>query len=55
MSTVWAGLIRDESGQGMVEYAFIVAAVALIVVSALTAVGTELRTFFNDFATRLTP
>ena len=37
-----------ESGQGMVEYALILALVALVAIVALGLVGTQVNTFFSD-------
>ena len=53
MSAIVGMLWKDESGQGMVEYTFVVAFVALAVLSAITVMGSELRTFLNDFSTKL--
>ena len=43
-------IIRNERGQGMVEYGLILAAVALIVLVALTPVGTSVANIFNNLA-----
>ncbi|SBV97731.1 Flp/Fap pilin component [uncultured Eubacteriales bacterium] len=48
-------LFKDESGQGMVEYGLIIAVVALVVVVALTAVGTNLSDKFDGIKNALTP
>lgn len=53
MGTVISYLYRDESGQGVVEYALIIAIIALALASALNATGTELKAFFNDFKGRM--
>lgn len=37
----------EESGQGMVEYGLIIAAVALVVVVGVAAFGGKLNTFFT--------
>ncbi len=46
-------LWRDESGQGLVEYALIIALVAIAVIVALTALGGRInnvfRTIGNEF------
>jgi len=39
-------LVRDESGQGMVEYALIIALVAIVVIVTLTDVGTAVMERF---------
>jgi len=40
----------NKRGQGMVEYGLILAAVALIVLVALTPVGTAVANIFNNLA-----
>ena len=39
---------RDESGQDLSEYALLTGLVALVAVSAITQVGTTIRTVFWD-------
>ncbi len=39
-------LMKDESGQGMVEYGLILALVAVVVIGALTLLGGGLEGFF---------
>jgi pilus assembly protein Flp/PilA len=41
-------LKRDESGQGMVEFALILALVAIIVIIALIATGGQVRNLYSD-------
>ncbi len=43
-------LIRDEEGQSLVEYAFVVMLVALVCVGALTAIGFWLSGHLSSFA-----
>lgn len=38
--------LEEESGQDLLEYALLVALVALVVVGAVTSVGTTLNTVF---------
>lgn len=40
-------LWRDESGQGLVEYALIIALVAIAVIVALTALGGRINNVFK--------
>ena len=42
--TAW--LYRDEEGQGMAEYGLILALIAIVVIVALTALGTKLSSVF---------
>ncbi|HET7737367.1 MAG TPA: Flp family type IVb pilin [Tepidiformaceae bacterium] len=44
---------RDEEGQGLVEYGLIIALIALVVVVALTAVGTDVNGIFEEISTTL--
>ncbi|MGE5329036.1 MAG: Flp family type IVb pilin [Deltaproteobacteria bacterium] len=42
--------IKNKRGQGMVEYGLILAAIALIVIVAMTPVGTSVANIFNNLA-----
>lgn len=44
---------EKEEGQGMVEYGLIIALVAIVVIVALAAVGTELDTIFGEITSGL--
>lgn len=48
-----ARFIKEESGQGMVEYGLIIAGVAVVVMVAINALGGGLTTFFNNLRTSL--
>lgn len=52
--TLWRRLWLDEQGQGMAEYGLIIALVALVVIGALTLLGTQLRTVFDNIGSELT-
>lgn len=41
-------IIKDESGQGLTEYALIIALVAIVAVAALTLLGGQISQIFND-------
>ena len=41
-------IVCDDSGQGLVEYAFILMLVALVVIAALTAIGESLPPIFEN-------
>ena len=45
--------LQTEAGQGMVEYALILALIALAAIAALGFVGTQVTTFFSDLVTFL--
>ena len=40
-------LLRNEKGQGMVEYGLILALIAMVVVGIMTTMGTNLNTIFT--------
>lgn len=45
--------IRDENGQGMVEYALILALIAVVVIAAVTAFGQGVRNLYSSSANQL--
>jgi len=47
--------LKDESGQGMVEYALIIALIAIVLVAALTGVKEKLSGKFEEIEAALTP
>jgi pilus assembly protein Flp/PilA len=46
--------VRDEEGQDLLEYALLVALIALVCVGAITAAGTNVNTIFARIAAALT-
>lgn len=40
--------LRDEDGQGMAEYGLIIALIAVVVIGAITLLGTRLTSKFSD-------
>jgi pilus assembly protein Flp/PilA len=48
MLTRWFGRAHGQSGQGLVEYALIIALVAVIVISALILLGPQLASIFQN-------
>jgi pilus assembly protein Flp/PilA len=54
MFAKFAKLIRDESGATAIEYGLIAALIAVVIIAALTTVGTNLSTVFNTVSTKLT-
>ncbi|HEV2217049.1 MAG TPA: Flp family type IVb pilin [Candidatus Dormibacteraeota bacterium] len=46
-------ITRRQSGQGMVEYALILALVALIVIVALIATGGQVINLYSDIVTTM--
>lgn len=45
---------RDEEGVTAIEYGLIAFLIAVVIVGAVTAVGGQLQTVFNDIKTALT-
>lgn len=45
--------IRSDRGQGMVEYALIIALVAIVLVAALSSLGGGIGGIFNTITTKL--
>jgi pilus assembly protein Flp/PilA len=48
-------LARNEEGQDLLEYALLVALIALVAVGAITLAGTNVNTIFGRIATALAP
>lgn len=47
--------VKSEKGQGMVEYGLIIALIAVVVVVALTPLGTTIRDMFSKIAESFKP
>jgi pilus assembly protein Flp/PilA len=45
--------LRDERGVTAIEYSLIAALVALVIIAAITSLGTSLKTTFNTVATSI--
>ena len=45
--------LKDESGATAIEYGLIAALIAVVLVTALTALGTQLETTFGEVETAL--
>ena len=46
---------KHEDGQDLAEYALLVALIALVVIAAVTALGTQLVAVFTNIAAQLNP
>lgn len=46
-----AQFLKDDSGATAIEYALIAAFIALVIITAATSIGTELRATFTDVDT----
>jgi pilus assembly protein Flp/PilA len=53
MLAKFSKLMRDESGATAIEYGLIAALIAVVIIGALTTVGKNLSTVFNNVATKL--
>jgi len=53
--TVLRNLARNEEGQDLLEYALLVALIALVAVAAITLTGTNVNAIFVRIAAALTP
>ena len=47
------GILRDEGGQGLVEYALIIMLVAIVVIGILTTLGANVTTVFTTISDKL--
>ncbi|HET7593843.1 MAG TPA: Flp family type IVb pilin [Stellaceae bacterium] len=50
---ILANLLRDESGATAIEYGLIAALISVVIIAAVTLVGTNLSTVFNSISTAL--
>jgi pilus assembly protein Flp/PilA len=46
-------MIRDEEGATMVEYGLLVALIALVAITGVTLLGTNLNSLFNNVASSI--
>ncbi len=53
MNEYFARFVRDESGATAIEYGLIAALIAVVIIGALTAVGTNLSAKLDTVATNL--
>ena len=53
MSRLISRFVRDESGATAIEYGLIAALIAVVIITALTTIGTSLNTKFTSIATTL--
>lgn len=53
MKQILVSLVRDDQGQDLVEYAMLVALIAIVCVIGVTAFGTNVNTFFTGIAARV--
>lgn len=53
MSKVFARLLKCESGATAIEYGLIAALIAVVIITGVNLVGTNLRTKFNTIAANI--
>jgi pilus assembly protein Flp/PilA len=53
MNNLFARFVRDESGATAIEYGLIAALIAVVIITALTSIGTNLTAKLNTVATNL--
>lgn len=51
--TKFNGFVKEEEGQGMVEYGLIIALVAVIAIAGLVLIGPKLSTMFTNISNSL--
>ncbi|NCB38691.1 MAG: Flp family type IVb pilin [Erysipelotrichia bacterium] len=45
--------VKEEEGQGLVEYALIIGLIAIVAIAALTASGSSISSIFGTISTKL--
>ncbi|MGZ5917859.1 MAG: Flp family type IVb pilin [Methyloceanibacter sp.] len=55
MKSLFARFAKDESGATAIEYALIAAGIAVVIITAVNLVGTNLSAMFTGIAGKLTP
>jgi pilus assembly protein Flp/PilA len=53
MSKFVTRFVKDESGATAIEYGLIVALIAVVIITAVTTVGTNLSTSFTSVGTKI--
>ena len=55
MKALFTRIWRSEEGQDLAEYALLIALIALVVIAAVTLLGTQIQAVFNNIANALNP
>jgi len=55
MKALLTRLWRDDEAQDLAEYGLLLALIALVVIGAVTLLGTNIQTVFNNSANTLNP
>lgn len=53
MLSILEDLRRSQAGQGLAEYALILALIAVVVIGAVTLLGTQINDILNTIATAI--
>jgi len=53
MKSICVRFVREDAGQDLIEYAMIATLVALVVGVGATALGTNLNTWYDNMATKV--
>lgn len=54
MLKLMRSLIKEEEGQGMVEYGLILALIAIVVIVALSDIGKNIKAVFEEIKGKIT-
>jgi pilus assembly protein Flp/PilA len=53
MKTIFARLLRDDSGQDLIEYGLLIGIITAAAIAAVLAIGPKVGTYFTDLNTKL--
>ncbi|MBW3660056.1 MAG: Flp family type IVb pilin [Gemmatimonadetes bacterium] len=53
LALLWNALWNDEAGQDLAEYALLIALIAIVVIAAVTLLGGNIMTVFENIAAAL--
>jgi pilus assembly protein Flp/PilA len=53
MYNIFSRFVRDESGATAIEYGLIAALIAVVIIGALSAIGTNLNATFTSIAAKV--
>ena len=53
MRKIFTNLLADENGATAIEYGLIAALISVVIITAITTVGTNLKTTFSSVASAL--
>lgn len=54
MLKLFKRLVKEESGQGLTEYALIISLIAIVVIAVLGLLGDQIKSVFNKITGALT-